>query len=219
MGSASARGGVSAQGVNELKKILLAAVAAVGLAGSANAAVITLQSVTSNGPNNNTFSYQGTLGPDEGLRSGDRLVIYDFAGYIAGSIFSPSANVVASTENSSGDPVTPGFNDDPNITNLVFTYTGPDFRNENGPFAPLDFNGLGARSTFSGTGVDAFFTLTTKNNPNGAPGGSNTPVFTLGSVTVPNAVPEPATWAMMLSGFGLLGAATRRRARTTQVTA
>jgi choice-of-anchor C domain-containing protein len=29
------------------------------------------------------------------------------------------------------------------------------------------------------------------------------------------AVPEPATWAMMLGGFGLLGAATRRRAGRT----
>ncbi|MFD1613350.1 PEPxxWA-CTERM sorting domain-containing protein [Sphingomonas tabacisoli] len=29
------------------------------------------------------------------------------------------------------------------------------------------------------------------------------------------AVPEPATWAMMLGGFGLLGAAARRRHRTT----
>jgi hypothetical protein len=28
---------------------------------------------------------------------------------------------------------------------------------------------------------------------------------------VPNAVPEPATWAMMLAGFGLLGVALRRR--------
>ncbi|HEV2569148.1 PEPxxWA-CTERM sorting domain-containing protein [Sphingomonas sp.] len=202
-----------------MKKWVLAAAAAVGLAGSANAAVITLQSITNNGLNDNTFRYQGTLGPDEGLRSGDRLVIYDFNGYIANSIFSPSPNVVATTELTSSDPVTPGFTDDPNVVNLVFTYVGPDFRNENGPFAPLDFNGLGARSTFRFVVADAFFTQTTKNNPNGLPGGSNTPVFTLGNVSVPNAIPEPATWAMMLGGFGLLGAATRRRARVAQVTA
>jgi hypothetical protein len=30
-------------------------------------------------------------------------------------------------------------------------------------------------------------------------------------VTAP--VPEPATWAMMIGGFGLLGAAARRRRR------
>jgi hypothetical protein len=45
-------------------------------------------------------------------------------------------------------------------------------------------------------------------------------VFTLGQVTVPvSAVPEPATWAMMLGGFGLLGAATRRRNRVARVVA
>jgi hypothetical protein len=203
-----------------VKKWVFSAVAAIGLAGSANAAVLTLQGVTNNGVNDNTFTYQGTLGPDEGLRSGDRLIIYDFAGYIDGSIFSPSANVVASTEfTSAGGIVTPGFNDDASLINLVFTYTGPDFRNVGGPFTPLDFDGLGARSTFSGLTTDAFFTLTTKNNPDGTPGGSNTPVFTLGQVSVPGGVPEPTTWAMMLGGFGLLGAATRRRRSMTSVSA
>jgi hypothetical protein len=32
-------------------------------------------------------------------------------------------------------------------------------------------------------------------------------------------IPEPATWAMMVGGFGLLGAAARRRSHTTSVTA
>ncbi|WP_254447484.1 PEPxxWA-CTERM sorting domain-containing protein [Sphingomonas sp. ID1715] len=202
-----------------MKKWVLTAAAAATLAGSANAAVITLQGVSNNGPNDNTFTYQGTLGPDEGLRAGDRLVIYDFAGYIAGSIFSPSATVIGTTEFTSSDPVTPGFTDDPTLVNLVFTYVGPDFRNQGGPFTPLDFNGLGARSAFGQATADAFFTLTTKNNPDGVPGGSNSPVFTLGSVSVPTAVPEPTTWALMLGGFGVVGMATRRRARIAQVTA
>jgi hypothetical protein len=210
-----------------MKIQLLAAVAALGLTAPAGAAVLTLQSITANGPNDFTFTYQGTLGPDEGVRSGDRLVIFDFAGYIPGSISAgANANVAVSVENTSGSAlVTPGFNDDPNTPNLVFTYTGPNFRNTGGPLAPLDFNGLSARSTFGGTATDAFFTLTTKNNPNGVPGGSNTAVYTLGQVTVPtsvnspNGVPEPATWAMMLSGFGMLGLATRRRSRVTRVTA
>ena len=50
--------------------------------------------------------------------------------------------------------------------------------------------------------------------------------FTAGSRTVtggqvvldaPAAVPEPATWAMMIGGFGLIGAALRRRVRTIRV--
>lgn len=204
-----------------MKKWVLAAVAAVAIAGPASAAVLTLESVTNNGTNDNTWRYQGTLGPDEGVRAGDRLIIFDFNGYIAGSIFTPSATVVGTVENTSANAfVTPGFSDDPNIPNLVFTYVGPDFRNTGGPFAPFDFNGLGARSTFSNRTLDAFFTLTTKNNPDGTPGGSNTAVFTLGQVTTPAAgVPEPASWAMMLGGFGLLGFASRRRSRVARVTA
>ena len=39
-----------------------------------------------------------------------------------------------------------------------------------------------------------------------------------GSITfVPNAVPEPATWAMMLVGFGMVGSAMRYRRRATKV--
>ncbi len=198
-----------------MKKWVLAAGAAICVAGSANAAVITLESVTNNGANDNTFMYQGTLGPDEGVRSGDRLIIYDFGGYIDGSIFSPSPNVVATVEFTSVTGIVqPGFTDDATIENLVFTYVGDDFRNEGGPFASLNFDGLGARSEFSNTVLDAFFTLTTKNNPDGQPGGSNTAVFTLGSVAVPNAIPEPATWAMMIGGFGMIGAVSRRRNRT-----
>ena len=33
-----------------------------------------------------------------------------------------------------------------------------------------------------------------------------------------NAVPEPATWAMMIAGFGFVGAAARRRRTKVQVT-
>ncbi len=37
--------------------------------------------------------------------------------------------------------------------------------------------------------------------------------FKIGSLNVTAAVPEPATWAMMILGFGMVGAAMRRRAR------
>jgi hypothetical protein len=191
-----------------MKKWVLAAAAAVGLAGAADAAVVTLQGVTANGANDFTFNYQGTLGPDEGLRSGDRLVIFDFAGYIDGSIFAGLPQVVASTEAvSSSVFLAPGQSDDPNLVNLVFTYNGPDFQVEDGPFAPVSFNELGARSVYGQTAFDAFFALTTKNNP---PPEATTATAQIGVVQVP-AVPEPETWAMMIAGFGLAGMAARRR--------
>ena len=205
-----------------MRKWVLAAAAAASAA-PVSAAVVTLETKTANGPADFTWTYQGTLGPDEGVRSGDRLIIYDFAGYIDGSIFTPSANLVGTVENTSpSGVVTPGFTDDPSIPNLVFTYVGPDFRNTGGPFPPLDFDGLGARSTFSVEAIDSFFTLTTKNNPDGVPGGSNSPLFTLGRGTVPSpspAVPEPASWALMIGGFAAAGLALRRRGRTARVTA
>ncbi len=40
-----------------------------------------------------------------------------------------------------------------------------------------------------------------------------------GSRTTVPAVPEPATWAMLIAGFGLVGAAMRRRDRTAVVAA
>lgn len=39
----------------------------------------------------------------------------------------------------------------------------------------------------------------------------------LGGLTLTESVPEPATWAMMLLGFGAMGVAFRRRRRTAQV--
>ncbi|WP_246617120.1 PEPxxWA-CTERM sorting domain-containing protein [Sphingomonas yunnanensis] len=39
--------------------------------------------------------------------------------------------------------------------------------------------------------------------------------FKLGAVTVSSAVPEPATWMMMIGGFAMVGAAVRRRKSVT----
>lgn len=201
-----------------MRKFALAALAALGVSGAADAAVLTLQDVTNNGPNDFTFEYQITLGPDEGVRAGDRFVVFDFGGYIDDSAFSTAGNLSASYENvTTGTLVTPGQNDDPTVGNLVFTYTGPDFRISAGPLAPFDFAPVGARSTFGGTALDAFFSLTTKNNPARERG---TKIYTVGLVSVPaNAIPEPATWAMMIGGFSLAGAAVRRKARLNEVTA
>ncbi len=191
-------------------KLAVAALATLIIAGTANAGVLTLESRTANGPHDFTFSYRGTLGPDEGVVSGDKLVIFDFVGYISGSEFSSIPTVLATVElTSPGTFVTPGFNDDPTIPNLVFTYTGPPFRADGGPFPPFSFEGIGARSIHGGLNADAFFGLSTKNNPASEAGSK---IYTLGQAAVPAPIPELATWALMLGGFGLLGGAFRARA-------
>lgn len=188
-------------------------VAAVAMTGASEAAVVTLGSTTAVGTNTN-FTYNATLGPDEGVRAGDRLVIFDFAGYVPGSIFTGSPNLTGATELTSTGLITGSQTDDASLLNLVFTYNGPDFRNTGGPFASLDFTGFGAVSTFSSTTLDGFTTITTKNNP---PPTENTMLDTLGTTQVPapgipgSAVPEPSSWLMLLSGFGIVGFAARRR--------
>ncbi|MGK6325369.1 PEPxxWA-CTERM sorting domain-containing protein [Sphingomonas sp. DT-51] len=46
-------------------------------------------------------------------------------------------------------------------------------------------------------------------------GGAPIDGFKLGAVTVSSAVPEPATWMMMIGGFAMVGAAVRRRKSVT----
>lgn len=53
------------------------------------------------------------------------------------------------------------------------------------------------------------------------PGGQRTQSvsFVLDNLTIGNAVPEPATWAMMIIGFGFIGATARRRRQNIRTVA
>ena len=199
----------------KLKTCLALACAVASLGAAASAAVIpSLTSVTPSGGGTSTFTYQGTLSGDAGLTNGSKLVIFDFAGYVPGSISDPFANIASTVELvSSGLTTVPGQVDDPTLWNLVYTYIGPDFQVSGGPFAPIDFNGLSAASVFSQLGADTFSAVTVRNNPDGFPGGTGTPIFDQGFITVPTGVPEPATWGMMILGFGMVGAGLRLRRR------
>ncbi len=134
---------------------------------NATAATVQLESRVFDGINF-TYSYGGTLAPTEGIVAGTKLVILDFAGYVEGSIFSPYAGIVGTTElTSSGILIDPLFTDDPTIANLVFTYTGADFQAtppaDGETYTPIDFSGLSAASTFGETALAGFAAVTVKN--------------------------------------------------------
>jgi hypothetical protein len=85
----------------------------------------------------------------------------------------------------------------------VFTeFGGP------GGFGPQLYSGTTAAPVFS-TGTFSFTNLL------GSPNGST---LTISAVAVGGAVPEPATWAMMIFGFGAVGSMLRYRRRSTTVT-
>ena len=69
---------------------------------------------------------------------------------------------------------------------------------------------LDAAATSNSIGVRIQALRSTQAGP-----GLDNVILTADAITVPGAVPEPATWAMMIGGFGLIGASMRRRSRVT----
>lgn len=61
--------------------------------------------------------------------------------------------------------------------------------------------------TFTATNTSQLLSFLAVGTPQGLP-----PIAVLDSVSLTTNVPEPATWALMVSGFGLVGFALRRRA-------
>jgi hypothetical protein len=177
--------------------------------GAAWASVIpTEMGITPDG-SNFKFTYDGQLAPDEGVISGDELVIVDFAGYVPGSIGTSLPNITATVSNTlpAGMLLDPGFTDNPNIPDLIFTYTGPAYHTSGGPFASqTDFSGLFADSIYRGSAAGSFSATSVIND--GAQTGTTD--YTVGEVAVPaSAVPEPGAWIMMLAGFFGIGFALR----------
>jgi hypothetical protein len=198
-----------------MKKLLLLAGAALLVSTAAQASIIpVLDTVTADG-SNFLYSYHATLSGDQGLTTGSQLVIFDFAGYVPGSIFAPSPFITTSvvpTANfdtgAGGVQTNAVYTDDPGLVDLVFTYNGPDFHTSGGPFTDIAIPGLTAVSTFGQVTDDGFSSRAIKNSGLGTVG---TVAFNNGAVGVPTGVPEPASWALMIIGLGGVGASLRRR--------
>ena len=141
------------------------------------------------------FTYTSSVGIDSRADDGDYFVIYDFGGFTGGHTEPAGWDFLA--QNSGPVPLGTLPQDDPNIPNLVWTWTGPSIIGE----SPL--GEFSAVSTFNRLGFDSFAALSTRST--GVDIGSD--ISNVGFISVP-LVPEPGTVAVL--AIGTIGLMVRR---------
>jgi hypothetical protein len=198
-----------------MKKFILVVAAGLAAAGSARADIIpTLDTITSVGASDFSWSYRATLTQDEnavsgGSNGGDYFTIYDFGGFIPGSNDQPAGWTFSFKLIGKTPPlVTP--TDDRHIYNLTWHYVGgqglpPEIT------GPINLGLFSADSTTDQLRLGNFAAEATKNT---GPF-SGTPVDNVGSVAIP--IPEMSALLPMIGvcGLGAIGLASswwRRRA-------
>jgi len=182
--------------------IVTAVLAGAGLlgAGASDARAgftITLDVGSPTGSGPYTYNYTATIPDGDEIRNGDFFRIYDFYGYVSGSISAPSG-WLPTVQNATSTPppnVILSHGDDPNVPNLIFTYNPTVVVT-----GPTSISGFRAQSSFplppGGTIKDFVGRDTKSTGPT-----AGTPVDSIGDVRVP-AVPEPTS--VLSSGLGII---------------
>jgi len=141
--------------------------------------------------------FGGTLNGSGTLTTNDVSFINALNGYTAQTI----TGITGTFNGSAITGLAPGFSG----ANNLFYLTGPFF---------VDGNGLGF-TTAAGISANLFITNDTSYRVNTQGAGLLTGLVTASASQVVPSVPEPATWAMMLLGFGAIGFSVRRSRRRT----
>ncbi len=140
------------------------------------------------------------------VESGDFFTIYDFAGLVSGSN-SQSANWTFSSALLGPTAQTTFPEDDPALTNLTWTYSGPTITNSTTVTGFSELSLFGGQRTDFYTAEDTFY-----NGPIPVAGSTIGRVNVAAAPTAP--VPEPSEWlAMGMAGASVMGLMLRARRR------
>lgn len=163
------------------------------------------------------YTYDATLASDQALKTGGYFSLYDVVGFQGFGAVAAGFTATAQFLGLSPSNVVP--NDDASILNVTFSYAGPTI-NYDGPLFERQLGFFEIISTSGVTGTDDFSSEAMRNS--GPTKGSVVATIGTNAVTVPGMagnVPEPAMWAMLIVGFGMVGVQMRSRKGTLSVAA
>lgn len=196
---------------NWIARLFAAALVAVAVAAPARAGLLPVSVSIQPEAGNFRWTYSVVLPTDMKLQAGNYFTIYDFGGYVPGSanVTSPFPDDSAagfwtvSTSNVGPTPALLNPNDDPGVSNITWTYNGPEI-----PSGKVTLGNFSATSLFDQT-QSSFFTATNPRAIDGVIDSNITETISpVGTTPTPTpGVPEPTTLALAGLGLPILGVA------------